>query len=265
MTKRLLLIVMLLWPTYAWGISKHIAWYRGGSTLTNSGSTYQATNIETAFDELTSEEGYTWEEIDTAQDVVNGALMDGGEPKYAVVYFMGGSGSAYNSGLGEDGKAAVQAFVNAGGGYIGTCAGAFYGSDNYSDLWPGDANYVAVILDVDYVLNTGLAVNAGFASPLENVQYYNGCWLESGVANTDYVATYDSSNGSLNGNPSVIFSYYGEGPVLLSGGHPEEGLGTGDLEYFKQLFKYIIELGAYEDDAGIPTLSGCSITGGAIQ
>ena len=259
-------LALLILPASIWAdITAHIAWYRGGSTLTNSGSTYQEANIETAFDALGVSHGYTWAEVDTAQDVINGALVNlDGTSKYAVVYFMGGSGTAYNSGLGVDGKAAIQAFVDAGGGYVGSCAGAFYGSDNYTDLWAGDANPDASILRVDYVLDTGHALNSGMGEVLEDVQFYGGCWLEEGVANTDYVAEYDTTDTGLNGHPSMTFSYYGDGPVLLSGGHPEEGLGVGDLDYFKQMFIYVVGLGAYEDTP-IPTVSGCTITGGQTQ
>jgi len=233
----------------------HIAWYRGG------GSTYQAANIETALDNLETEFGYTWEQIISADDIINGDLVNAdGTPRYAVIFFMGGSGSGYNSGLGETGKAALQAFVSAGGGYIGHCAGAFYGSDNYTDLWAGDANYTAVVLDVDFVLAEH-GINTGFSSPLENVQYYNGCWLEEGVAATDYVADFDIDGYAMDGHPSVVLGYYGDGPVLLNCAHTEEGLGVGNLDYFEHEFEYIIGLGEYLGT----TISGCTITGGMVQ
>lgn len=268
---RLLFILILFWAGPAWAdISKHIAWYRGGSTTSNSGSTYEQANIETAFDNLGVSHGYTWEEIYTAQDIIDGDLMNpDGSVKYAVVYFMGGSGTAYNSGLGEAGKAKIQEFVNAAGGFIGSCAGAYYGSDDYSDLWMGDAVTFASggsEINTDYILDTGHTVNSGFGASLVNVAYYGGCWMEAGIANTDYVATYDNTDspyGGLDGHASMTFSYYGDGPVLLSGGHPEEGLGVGDTDYFENMFVYVIELGAYLDDT--PIVSGCVISGGSIQ
>ena len=46
---------------------------------------------------------------------------------FDVLVFPGGSGNGQATALGESGLAAVRAFVTAGGGYIGTCGGAFLG------------------------------------------------------------------------------------------------------------------------------------------
>jgi hypothetical protein len=44
---------------------------------------------------------------------------------FDVVVFPGGSGSQEFVGIDAAGQAAVKAFVRAGGGYLGTCAGAY--------------------------------------------------------------------------------------------------------------------------------------------
>ena len=44
---------------------------------------------------------------------------------FDVVMFTGGSGSKQAEAIGEDGRAKVKEFVEAGGGYIGICAGAY--------------------------------------------------------------------------------------------------------------------------------------------
>jgi len=49
---------------------------------------------------------------------------------FDVVFFPGGSGKREFAGIGDDGVAAVRAFVSSGGGYIGTCAGAFLGLEH---------------------------------------------------------------------------------------------------------------------------------------
>jgi len=49
---------------------------------------------------------------------------------FDVVVFPGGYSSQQASGLGQQGLAAVKTFVSSGGGYIGTCAGAFLGLES---------------------------------------------------------------------------------------------------------------------------------------
>jgi len=44
---------------------------------------------------------------------------------FAVTVFPGGSGNGEAEGIGEEGMDAVRAHLRAGGGYIGTCGGAF--------------------------------------------------------------------------------------------------------------------------------------------
>lgn len=51
--------------------------------------------------------------------------------QFDVVVCGGGSGSREAATLGKNGAAAVQKFVNQGGGYVGICAGAYLGSAHY--------------------------------------------------------------------------------------------------------------------------------------
>ena len=51
--------------------------------------------------------------------------------QFDVVVHPGGSGSAQAKALGKEGRAAEIKFVDAGGGYLGVCAGAYLASCNY--------------------------------------------------------------------------------------------------------------------------------------
>jgi glutamine amidotransferase-like uncharacterized protein len=46
---------------------------------------------------------------------------------YEIIVFPGGTGNGQAAAINETGMAAVRAFNSAGGGYIGTCGGAFLG------------------------------------------------------------------------------------------------------------------------------------------
>ena len=62
-----------------------------------------------------------------AEDIRDGVLK-----QFDVAIFPGGSGSKQASALNARGRAAVQAFVNRGGGYVGICAGSYLAAANYS-------------------------------------------------------------------------------------------------------------------------------------
>jgi len=212
-----------------------IAWYRGEGIASDG----WRSNIQSVFEDLEANEGVCWEIISSAQDIIDGVLQNpDGSPRYNLVYFMGGSGRGYNNALGAEGAQKVRDFINSGGNYVGTCAGAFYGSTNYVGIFPGSMSYVNVILWLDYDLANHI-INNGFGSQLSNVQYYQGGWLEEDIPDVDYVATFSTSNSQLNGHPAVISNNYGNGRVVLSGGHPEASLST--LPYFKRLINYALE------------------------
>jgi len=56
----------------------------------------------------------------SAEEVKAGALE-----KLDIFIIGGGSGTAFNKSLGPDGGANVEAFVKAGGGVLGSCAGGY--------------------------------------------------------------------------------------------------------------------------------------------
>lgn len=49
---------------------------------------------------------------------------------FSTIIFPGGTGDGESAAIGPAGAAAVKAFVTAGGGYIGTCAGGFLAGNN---------------------------------------------------------------------------------------------------------------------------------------
>ena len=52
--------------------------------------------------------------------------------KYEVIIFTGGSGGGQSKAITETGVRQVASFVDAGGGYVGICAGAYLACSNFS-------------------------------------------------------------------------------------------------------------------------------------
>ena len=59
-------------------------------------------------------------------------IQSGALRQFDLVVFPGGSGSRQAAALEKEGRGAIRKFVEAGGGYLGVCAGSYLAADNYS-------------------------------------------------------------------------------------------------------------------------------------
>jgi hypothetical protein len=98
------------------GAAPRVALYRGASSSSGSGGNYSdvLANMASA-GKIASVTTMT-----TEAEVAALAAAD-----FDLVIFPGGSGSGESAAIGADGAAAVRAFVAAGKGYLGVCAGGY--------------------------------------------------------------------------------------------------------------------------------------------
>ncbi len=165
-----------------------------------------------------------------AEDV-NDGLLDG----FDLIYFPGGNTEPYMDNITETGLDNIRSFVRKGGGYIGTCAGAFYACEvnswrgfEYSDrllgIYPGRADGPIDdiypypehgMCQVNYVEpRHPISVDMGES---EWIYYWWGPYFTPNSGNkTTTIATYD-----ITGEPALASCYYGEGRVFITGPHPE--------------------------------------------
>lgn len=173
-------------------------------------------------------------------EIAAGALKD-----FDVVIFPGGTGSGQARALGKDGRKRVRAFVEAGGGYVGICAGAYLAMRGFSwgvgvldaktvsPKWRRGAGTVKAELTP-----AGREVLGTRTGPFA-YRYANGPIFRSGGAKDipDYtawalfrteVAKNDSPKGVMVNSPAICGAPFGRGRVVISSGHPEQtpGLGT---------------------------------------
>ena len=120
-----------------------IAFYNGVGAFSSGNKTHERefySAIDDARAQLAARHNVQSSVTNVTGSTVTKAVKSG---EYALVIFPGGSGGGQSNGLGEDGRKAVRTFVANGGGYIGTCGGAFlamthlhlYG-DNVSTVEP---------------------------------------------------------------------------------------------------------------------------------
>lgn len=176
----------------------------------------------------------------TPEEVRGGAL-----DRLDLVIFPGGSGSRQAEGLGADGREKVRRFVEAGGGYIGICAGCYLACENFS--------WSLKILDAKTksskwkrgvkMLDLGLAPDGrellGAKEDTVTVKYANGPVMEpAGSAELpDYTtlaifktetAENDTPKGIQIDSPAILTGTFGKGRVVGISPHPEqtEGMKT---------------------------------------
>ena len=140
--------------------------------------------------------------------ITDAAIRFGALTQFDVVVFPGGTGSGTARALDQAGREAVRRFVREGGGYLGVCAGAYLATSHY--------RWSLGILDAKVVDSKHWARGTGTAQL---------GLTEAGVA--------------LFGAPEKALQiYYGQGPLLAPGHHPEledfELLATYDSEIAKK-------------------------------
>jgi len=167
-----------------------------------------------------------------------------------VVVFPGGSGSKQAKAISENGRAAVSSFVDAGGGYVGVCAGAYLCSSHYdwslnfidSSVFTGSKEvpgkgrkqmwYRGGSADINVELTEAGQSIFGEVGKQVTVRYHNGPII-SPKADTDLEdyrvlawfrsenALWEPQKGTMINTPAIVSGGFGEGRVISVSPHPE--------------------------------------------
>lgn len=176
-------------------------------------------------------------------------LYPDGEPRYRAIYVNGGGAARHAKGLTKAGCKAICDFVNAGGSYIGTCAGAYLATagsmrrdkkprytDLYLHLWPGimhsthlRKSHTPLKLEAKNPLSR--YYDFGKDNIVDSVRHNGGGYglgdIEGNLpAGTEVLARYifkDNKRVKINDRPA-IWAYKESkqsGRVIMIGSHPE--------------------------------------------
>ena len=170
----------------------------------------------------------------------NGRLLyPDGQPRYRLLFVNGGSSTTHGKSLNETALHNMRLFVQNGGSYVGTCAGAFFASNGYDSnydypyylsIWPYMMNHTGISGSV-----TGMFIEPD--SPL--LQYYDfggddyvsdirhnkGGYPVELPSDTEVLARYDyPAKPDVHNQPSIWAYKYDSiaGRVVMEGSHPEE-------------------------------------------
>ena len=100
-------------------------------------ATYLGLSLEyinvAANDDLTKRDTLYQKKIVVGDDNdLNGVLVyPDGEPRFRTYYCNGGQSTKHGRSMGADGRNAIRNYFNAGGSYVGTCAGMFFSCEGY--------------------------------------------------------------------------------------------------------------------------------------
>ena len=98
----------------------HLAFYNGNGTSLHANGQFFATLNDAARSAFGAHDF-------TITNITDKAVAGVTRSTFDVIIFPGGSGNGQAEAIGPAGIAALRKFVAAGGGYIGTCGGAFLG------------------------------------------------------------------------------------------------------------------------------------------
>lgn len=199
----------------------------------------------------------------------NGILLyPDGAPRFRMVYVNGGNAMTHSNSMGQAGRDAFVNFVQAGGSYVGTCAGAFFACQykfmkgrvenygpEYIGVWPGvvqntllsDA-YTGVKIEKNSALLKYYDFGGDFY--VDSVRHNGGCfcYVDSLFPkNGEILARYDLTGVKHKvdfDNAPVIWAVKEKeewGRVVSCGSHPE-GITSGDrLHLYSAMARYAME------------------------
>lgn len=168
-----------------------------------------------------------------------GEIHAGGLSQFDVLVVPGGSGSRQARGLGPDGREQIRVFIRDGGGYLGSCAGAYLAAANYD--WSLGIIDAAVIDRKHWRRGSASIPIELSAEGIElfevvgsnyDVRYVNGPILvpaeEPGIPDYRTLATYrgevadhGAPTGIMPGTAAIAVGEFGEGRVLVFSPHVE--------------------------------------------
>lgn len=171
---------------------------------------------------------------------VNGRLLYPDEqPRYKILFVNGGNSRIHGQSIDKKGLENMRLFVENGGSYVGTCAGAFFASNGYDrndnypfylSIWPGMMEhtnlkgvYSGMVLEKDSSLLKYF--DFGGDHYVDSVRHNAGGYPVNLPEGTEVLARYDYPyKTDVHMAPSV-WAYkrsLATGRVVQTGSHPEE-------------------------------------------
>lgn len=225
--------------------------------------------VSLPYSKFTEEDRALQTAIITGEPVdLNGRLLyPDGQPRYRLLFVNGGTSTSHGSSLGVKGVANMRVFVENGGSYVGTCAGAFLVSNGYDgkadypyyiSAWPGISmhtelhnNRFGMFIEEESPLLQ--YYDFGGDHYVDSIRHNNGAYPMDLLPGTEVLARYNyPKKESVHLQPS-IWAYKKSpksGRVIMEGSHPEEVKEGERRDLTAAMMLYAL------DGVGVTTLKG---------
>ena len=209
-----------------------IGFYTGPGTSSNLDPFYST--LSSAAHSALGE--YTISNLSTAEHVIAFA----GNSRSSLMVFPGGSGNGQAQAIGAKGMSAIRSFVAGGGGYLGTCGGAFlglshlkfFGDPSPPTQEPYDRGHGDIQLRFSQDGLNELGLDRGRFSGNVTIMYWQGPIVSNKdlPANVTRVASFlteihsrhtNQTTGEMAGTAAITSIEFGRGRVVLNSPHPE--------------------------------------------
>ena len=199
---------------------------------------------------------------------LNGRLLyPDGQPRYRLLFVNGGNSSSHGQSLDGNALKNMRAFVENGGGYVGTCAGAFFASNGvdgkannpyYLSVWPGLMQHTGLSKTSSGMFieeNSPLLRYYDFGGDhyVDSIRHNTGGYPVEFPLRTEILARYDyPKKGAVHRKPS-IWAYkknHQSGRIIMEGSHPEEVKDGERRDLTAAMMLYAM------DGVGVATLKG---------
>ena len=193
-----------------------------------------------------------------AEDTNGRLLYPDGQPRYRVLFVVGGKARNHGKSIGDTALSRMRTFNARGGSYVGTCAGGIFASTGFADedvcpyylhLWPALLKYTGLS-----ATSTGMFVEEdspllayydyGGDRYLSEVRHNGGAYPVTFPAGTEILARYDREDvPAVHRQPSV-WAYKADdrrGRVVMEGSHPEEYQKGENRDLTAAMIRYALD------------------------
>lgn len=199
----------------------------------------------------------------------NGILLyPDGQPRFRMIYVNGGKSGMHGRSLTPLGRSRIIDFVERGGSYVGTCAGAFMASlatskdtvrqrDGYLGIWPGITHSTGLIKSYTSMFVEKKSpllkyYNFGGDMRIDSVRHNGGCYADFSrevPRGTEVLLRYDYDTVSAKSKVKIhnqisAWAYKksdSTGRVVLIGSHPEAVVSGERLDLMSSMIRYAID------------------------
>ena len=185
-------------------------------------------------------------------------LYPDGQPRYRMLFVVGGDSRTHGEFLGERGLKPMRTFIRNGGVYVGTCAGCFFVSNgydsnqdyvNYLNMWPGMVKHsgiasasIGMTLPDDSPLLKYYDYGGDFY--VEKIRHLKGGYPIEMPKGTEVLASVDFPAKETFHQQPAIWAYKEDsfhGRICMTGSHPEMTASGEVRDLMAAIMRYALE------------------------